>query len=182
VDLLGFSTGGRAATRYVQEHPDDPRRLVLASTSAYDSSDNEPYLRDWDEYRRRREIERAAGGALENSTIFVWDVDLAPGYLALLEGLGQGDWSYDPALGVAETVDGRGVDPVDPGLDGVPDRVISSPLRRQRSRPTEDTRAYRLGVVGGAHPKRQPEPATVQEPKTRRVMSRSVVPRRRVGR
>jgi pimeloyl-ACP methyl ester carboxylesterase len=101
VDLLGFSTGGRAATRYVQEHPDDVRRLVLASTSAYDSSENEPYLRNWDEYHRRQEIERTAGGALRNSTIFVWNVDLAPGCLALLEGLDEGDWSYE------RYVDGR---------------------------------------------------------------------------
>jgi pimeloyl-ACP methyl ester carboxylesterase len=98
VDLLGFSTGGRAATRYVQEHPGDVRRLVLASTSAYDSAENEPYLKDWDEYHRRQEVEDAADGALRNSTIFVWDVDLAPGYLALLEGLDQGDWSYERYL------------------------------------------------------------------------------------
>jgi pimeloyl-ACP methyl ester carboxylesterase len=98
VDLLGFSTGGRAATRYVQEHPDDVRRLVLASTTAYDSSENEPYLRDRDEFQRRQEIERAADGALRNSTIFVSNTDLAPGYLALLEGLDQGDWSYERYL------------------------------------------------------------------------------------
>lgn len=101
VDLLGFSTGGRAATRYVQEHPDDVRRLVLASTSAYAGSESEPYLSEWDEYHRRLEIERAAGGALRNSTIFVWDLDLAPGYRGLLEGLDQGDWSYE------RYVDGR---------------------------------------------------------------------------
>jgi len=98
VDLLGFSTGGRAATRYVQEHPDDVRRLVLASTTAYDNSENEPYVRGWDEYHRRQEIEQAAGGTLRNSTIFVWNLDLAPGCLALLDGLDQGDWSYERYL------------------------------------------------------------------------------------
>jgi pimeloyl-ACP methyl ester carboxylesterase len=114
VDLLGFSTGGRAATRHVQEHPDDVRRLVLASTSAYDSADNEPYLKDWDEYHRRQEIERAAGGKLRNSTIFVWNLDLAPGYLGLLEGLDEGDWSYE------RYVDGR----MHPWVTGNPEQIL----------------------------------------------------------
>lgn len=114
VDLLGFSTGGRAATRYVQEHPDDVRRLVLASTSAYDSSENEPYLRDLAEYHRRQEIERAAGGTLRNSTIFVWDLDLAPGYLTLIEGLDEGDWSYERYL------DGR----MHPWVDGNAEQIL----------------------------------------------------------
>ncbi|HEY9290096.1 MAG TPA: alpha/beta hydrolase [Microlunatus sp.] len=97
VDLLGFSTGGRAAIRYLQEHPDDVNKIILASTSAYDGSENEPYLRGWDEYRRR-EIERDAAGKLRNSTIFVWDLDLAPGYLAMINPLDEGDWSYQRHL------------------------------------------------------------------------------------
>jgi len=98
VDLLGFSTGGRAATAFVERYPSAVRRLILASTSAYPSSENEPYLRDWAEYQRRQAGERAAGGRLRNSTIFVWDLDLAPRYLRLVEGLDEGDWSYEAYL------------------------------------------------------------------------------------
>jgi pimeloyl-ACP methyl ester carboxylesterase len=100
VDLLGFSTGGRAAIGFVDEHPEQVRRLVLASTSAYPSADNAIYLADWDEYHRRQRIEDEADGALRNSTIFVWDLDLAPAYLELLNSLGtdQGDWSLERAI------------------------------------------------------------------------------------
>jgi pimeloyl-ACP methyl ester carboxylesterase len=98
VDLLGFSTGGRAATAFVQRYPSQVRRLILASTTAYPSSENEPYLRDWAEYQRRQAGERAAGGRLRNSTIFVWDLDLAPRYLRMIEGLDEGDWSYEAYL------------------------------------------------------------------------------------
>jgi pimeloyl-ACP methyl ester carboxylesterase len=100
VDLLGFSTGGRAAMGFVDKHPEQVRRLVLASTSAYTSADNERYLADWDEYQRRQRIEDEAEGALRNSTVFVWDLDLAPAYLALLESLGPdlGDWSEERAI------------------------------------------------------------------------------------
>lgn len=101
VDLLGFSTGGRAATAFVDQHPADVRRLILASTSAYPGSESEPYLRDWTEYQRRQAGERAAGGRLRNSSVFVWNLDLAPKYLQLIEGLDDGDWSYERA------VDGR---------------------------------------------------------------------------
>ena len=48
VDLLGFSTGGRAAIQFLDKHPAQVRRLVLASTTAY--TDFEPYLANWDEY------------------------------------------------------------------------------------------------------------------------------------
>jgi pimeloyl-ACP methyl ester carboxylesterase len=98
VDLLGFSTGGRAATAFVERYPSEVRRLVLASTSAYPSSENEPYLRDWAEYQRRQAGERAADGRLRNSTIFVWDLDFAPRYLQMIEGLDEGDWSYEAYL------------------------------------------------------------------------------------
>jgi pimeloyl-ACP methyl ester carboxylesterase len=100
VDLLGFSTGGRAAMQFVDKHPDQVRRLVLASTSAYGSADNAEYLADWDEYQRRRQAEEAANGKLRNSTIFVWDLALAPAYLKLLESLGPdtGDWSEQRAI------------------------------------------------------------------------------------
>ncbi|MFI5697481.1 alpha/beta fold hydrolase [Kribbella sp. NPDC051586] len=100
VDLLGFSTGGRAAMGFVDKHPEQVRRLVLASTSAYTSADNDVYLADWDEYHRRQRIEDEAHGALRNSTIFVWDLDLAPAYLELLNSLGtdQGDWSLERAI------------------------------------------------------------------------------------
>jgi len=100
VDLLGFSTGGRAAMQFVDKHPDQVRRLVLASTSAYSSADNAQYLANWDEYHRRQEAEDAAYGALRNSTIFVWDLNLAPAYLQLLESLGPdlGDWSEERAM------------------------------------------------------------------------------------
>lgn len=114
VDLLGFSTGGRAATRYVQEHPEDVRRLVLASTTAYDSAANRPFLDDWPEYQRRQAIEQAAGGTLQNSTIFVWDLDLAPAYLALIDGLDEGDWSYERYL------DGR----MHPWVVGNPEQIL----------------------------------------------------------
>ncbi|MFD2077750.1 Pimeloyl-ACP methyl ester carboxylesterase [Actinopolymorpha cephalotaxi] len=95
VDLLGFSTGGRAAMQFVAEHPGQVRRLVLASTSAYTAADNEPYLQHWEEYQRRQRAEDAQHGALRNSTVFVWDLDLAPAYLNLLEGLDEGDWSWE---------------------------------------------------------------------------------------
>jgi pimeloyl-ACP methyl ester carboxylesterase len=98
VDLLGFSTGGRAAMQFVDKHPEQVRRLVLASTSAY--TDGARYLADWDEYHRRQNIEDEAHGALRNSTIFVWDLDLAPAYLDLLNSLGPdlGDWSFERAI------------------------------------------------------------------------------------
>ncbi|MEU8221878.1 alpha/beta hydrolase [Kribbella sp. NPDC048915] len=99
VDLVGFSTGGRAAMGFVDKHPDQVRQLVLASTSAYPVSDGAPYLVDWDEYQRRQRAEDAANGALRNSTIFVWDLARAPEYLQLLESLGSdlGDWSEERA-------------------------------------------------------------------------------------
>jgi pimeloyl-ACP methyl ester carboxylesterase len=98
VDLLGFSTGGRAATAFVDRYPSAVRRLILASTSAYPGSESEPFLADWAEYQRRQDGERAAGGRLRNSTVFVWDLDLAPDYLRMIEGLDEGDWSYEAYL------------------------------------------------------------------------------------
>jgi pimeloyl-ACP methyl ester carboxylesterase len=100
VDLLGFSTGGRAAMQFVDKHPEQVRRLILASTTAYTGADIEQYLTNWDEYQRRQRAEDAANGALRNSTVFVWDRDLAPGYLALLNSLGSdtGDWSEERAI------------------------------------------------------------------------------------
>ncbi|GAA2757614.1 prolyl aminopeptidase [Actinopolymorpha rutila] len=98
VDLLGFSTGGRAAVQFVDRHPDQVRRLVLASTSAYTAADNEPYLQRWEEYQRRQRAEDAQNGALRNSTIFVWNLDLAPAYLNLTRDLDGGDWSYEAYL------------------------------------------------------------------------------------
>lgn len=98
VDLLGFSTGGRAAVRFVDTHPEQVRRLVMASTSVYGAADNEPYLERWSEYQRRRRAEDACDGALRNSTIFVWNLELAPAYLELLTGLDEGDWSYEAYL------------------------------------------------------------------------------------
>ncbi|GAA3136423.1 pimeloyl-ACP methyl ester carboxylesterase [Kribbella aluminosa] len=97
VDLVGFSTGGRAAMQFVDVHPEQVRRLVLASTSAYPLADAAPYLADWPEYHRRQRIEDDANGALRNSTVFVWDLDRAPEYLHLLESLGTdlGDWSEE---------------------------------------------------------------------------------------
>ncbi|WP_166678385.1 alpha/beta fold hydrolase [Kribbella kalugense] len=98
VDLLGFSTGGRAAMQFVDKHPEQVRRLVLASTTAY--TDGARYLPDWDEYHRRQKLEDEAHGALRNSTLFVWDLDLAPAYLDLLNSLGPdlGDWSEERAI------------------------------------------------------------------------------------
>jgi hypothetical protein len=49
--------------------------------SAYSGADNEHYLAGWDEYQRRSRAEEAANGALRNSTVFVWNLDLAPAYL-----------------------------------------------------------------------------------------------------
>lgn len=95
VDLLGFSPGGRAAMQFVDRYPDQVRRLVLASTSAYSPAENTPHLTSWGEYQRRRALEEAAEGALRNSMIFVWNLDLAPAYLALIQGLDEGDWRYE---------------------------------------------------------------------------------------
>ncbi|MEU4287841.1 alpha/beta fold hydrolase [Kribbella sp. NPDC026596] len=53
VDLLGFSTGGRAAMHFVDKHPQQVRRLVLASTTAYSSTESAQYLAGWQEYERR---------------------------------------------------------------------------------------------------------------------------------
>jgi pimeloyl-ACP methyl ester carboxylesterase len=98
VDLLGFSSGGRAAIAFVERHPADVRRLILASTTGYPTAESEQYLKNWAEYQRREEGERAAGGRLRNSTIFVWDLDLAPRYLELIKDLDKGDWSYQAYL------------------------------------------------------------------------------------
>lgn len=95
IDLLGFSTGGRAATQFVAQHPDQVRRLVLASTSAYGATDAAPHLAAWPEYRRRQALEDTADGSLHNSTIFVWNLDLAPAYLELIKELDEGDWRYE---------------------------------------------------------------------------------------
>jgi pimeloyl-ACP methyl ester carboxylesterase len=116
VDLLGFSTGGRAAMQFVDKHPSQVRRLILASTSAYSGKDNEQYLAGWEEYERRRRAEEAAQGGLRNSTIFVWNLDLAAAYLELLESLGSdtGDWSYERAV--------RGV--MHPWCPGDPEAIL----------------------------------------------------------
>lgn len=114
VDLLGFSTGGRAAIEFVRRYPDRVRRLILASTSAYPASDAEPYLRDWPEYQRRRQLEADADGALRTSTIFVWDLDKAPDYLAMISNLDDGDWSYE------RYVDGR----MHPWVNGDPEAIL----------------------------------------------------------
>jgi pimeloyl-ACP methyl ester carboxylesterase len=98
VDLLGFSTGGRAATEFVSQYPTAVRRLVLASTSAYDSAAARPFLEGWAEYEYRQRLEREAGGARRNSTVFVWNLDLAPAYLDLIRDLDEGDWSYERVL------------------------------------------------------------------------------------
>jgi pimeloyl-ACP methyl ester carboxylesterase len=98
VDLLGFSSGGRGAVQFVDKHPEQVRRLIIASTSVYSLADNEPYLENWEEYERRQCAEDAQDGALRNSTIFVWNLDLAPAYLNLLDGLDEGDWSYEAYL------------------------------------------------------------------------------------
>jgi pimeloyl-ACP methyl ester carboxylesterase len=100
VDLVGFSTGGRAAMQFVDKHPEQVRRLVLASTSAYSLAEAANYLADWPEYERRQRIEDEANGALRNSTVFVWDLERAPAYLQLLQSLGDdlGDWSEERAI------------------------------------------------------------------------------------
>jgi pimeloyl-ACP methyl ester carboxylesterase len=98
VDLLGFSTGGRAAMEFVSQHPADVRRLVLASTSAYPSDAARQYLDGWPEYEHRQRLEREADGALRNSTVFVWNLDLAPAYLDLIRDLDEGDWSFERVL------------------------------------------------------------------------------------
>jgi pimeloyl-ACP methyl ester carboxylesterase len=114
VDLLGFSTGGRAAMQFVDKHPEQVRRLVLASTPAY--TDGARYLADWDEYHRRQRLEDDARGVLRNSTVFVWDLDLAPAYLDLLNSLGLdlGDWSEErPIKGLMH-----------PWCRGVPEQIL----------------------------------------------------------
>ncbi len=98
VDVVGFSTGGRAATTFVDTHPEQVRRLVLASTTAYTGQAIEQHLVGWAEYEQRQRFEAAAGGGLRNSTIFVWDLNHAPAYLDLLTGLDEGDWSYERYL------------------------------------------------------------------------------------
>jgi hemoglobin len=86
VDLLGFSTGGRAAIQFVDRHPEQVRRLVLASTTAY--TDFSSQLTNWKEYQRRL----ATG-----ESVSVWDLELAPAY-AELRGTDEGDWSYERAI------------------------------------------------------------------------------------
>jgi pimeloyl-ACP methyl ester carboxylesterase len=98
VDLVGFSTGGRAAMQFVDRFPEVVRRLVLASTTAYPGSESAQYLDGWAEYRRRQRLEDEAEGQLRNSTVFVWDLDKAPAYLKLIEDLDVGDWSEERAI------------------------------------------------------------------------------------
>ncbi|MDN5764101.1 MAG: alpha/beta hydrolase [Microlunatus sp.] len=98
VDLLGFSSGGRAATAFVHRYPSEVSRLFLASSTAYPISAGTPFLDNWAEYQRRLAGEQAAGGRLRNSTIFVWNLELAPSYLRLIDPLDEGDWSYEAFL------------------------------------------------------------------------------------
>jgi pimeloyl-ACP methyl ester carboxylesterase/truncated hemoglobin YjbI len=86
VDLLGFSTGGRAAVQFVEKHPEQVRRVVLASTTAY--TDFGPQLASWEEYQRRQ----ATG-----ESVSVWNLELAPAYDEL-RGTDEGDWSYERAI------------------------------------------------------------------------------------
>jgi hemoglobin len=75
--------------QFVDKHPAQVRRLVLASTTAY--TDYSGWLADWDEYQRRLKAD-------EPTT--VWDLELAPAYEELRAGLGtdEGDWSYERAI------------------------------------------------------------------------------------
>lgn len=95
VDLLGFSTGGRAAIEFVSRFPDAVRRLILASTSAYSSSARDASMTDPEEVLRRHAMEDAAGGALRGSSLALWNLDLQPAYLASIVDLDEGDWSFD---------------------------------------------------------------------------------------
>ncbi len=92
VDLLGFSTGGRVAMHFLGKHPEQVRRLVLASTTAY--SDFEQYLEGWDEYqeRARQQADEAKidsdtyeAWARNAATTAIWDLQLMPAYLQLLD-------------------------------------------------------------------------------------------------
>jgi pimeloyl-ACP methyl ester carboxylesterase len=114
VDLLGFSTGGRAAMQFIDKHGDQLRRVVLASTTAYTGAAIEEHLRNWEEYLRRQRAEDAANGALRNSTIFVWNLDLASAYLSMIGSLDEGDWSWERAL------DGR----MHPWCPGDPEQIL----------------------------------------------------------
>ena len=100
VDVLGFSAGGRIATRFLSDHQAQVRRVVLASTSAY--GDSEHYLRGWSEYERRRgqqaEEDAISGDTYEPwarnaASTAIWNLALMPAYQHLLSRVRfSGDW------------------------------------------------------------------------------------------
>ncbi len=116
VDLLGFSTGGRAALEFLRRFPHQVRRVVLASTSAYPASDAQEHLKEWEEFARRQWMEEAAGGALRGSTMAVWNLEMAPKYLAMIKNLDVGDWRYERWL----------AGEMHPWVNGDPEKILST--------------------------------------------------------
>lgn len=106
VDLLGFSYGGQLAMLFLARHPDQVRRLVLASTTAYPHVD--AHLARWREFRRRSEstgIDEILGNpelddrartermAATTAALDIWDLDLLPEWRQVLAGIRfSGDW------------------------------------------------------------------------------------------
>nr|WP_238342318.1 alpha/beta hydrolase [Actinopolymorpha rutila] len=106
--MLGFSTGGRVAMHFLDKHPAQVRRLVLASTTAY--QDFAGYLEGWDDYHRRVRQQlpedQIDGDTFEpwarnGASTAIWDLSLLPEYLELLDRVRfSGTWGAahpDPA-------------------------------------------------------------------------------------
>ncbi len=110
VDLLGFSTGGQLAQLFIEARPDLVRRLILASTTAYDDVDR--LLAGWPEYERRlqldvawpawtgfsrglrtEDVHRTVQWAVDGAPTAIWDLGRLDEYLALLGNVRfSGEW------------------------------------------------------------------------------------------
>ena len=95
VDVIGFSTGGRAATELVRRAPNRVRRLVLASTSGMPPGAEAEYRSLDADHRRRLAAEQAAGGLLRNAAVMIQDLWQVPDHLARIADCDEGDWSYE---------------------------------------------------------------------------------------
>jgi len=105
IDLLGFSYGGQLAVRFLADHRESVRKLVLASTGVYDDDSS---LQAWTEYRARaahldvqallddprltpqQKTERLAE---TTAPLDIWDLSRLSEYRRLLRGIiFSGDW------------------------------------------------------------------------------------------
>jgi pimeloyl-ACP methyl ester carboxylesterase len=102
-DVLGFSYGGALALRLLDRHPEQVRRLVLASASGYGATDFDPEL-DAERARRAGDgpdfgdprldpLTRTREDALNSAALHVWDLGLVPAWRRVLANIRfSGDW------------------------------------------------------------------------------------------